>query len=138
MHSPLIGYTSLQQVLQLIEYFDLSMDARIYGAFAPDAEVERDVYPIYICEALSENQIGVLLAPSSPINALRTLTLSDLLNACPDDCEIDECHFLTTLDGDTLMVAGGLQFRDGKRNEIVMVFIPCDDEPAAYTAHTLH
>ena len=138
MYSSLIGYTSLQQILQMIEYFDLPMDVRIFAALAAGDDPGGEVFPIYICEALGANQVGMLLAPSDPINAWHTLTLGDLVNACPDDCEIGECRFLTSVDGSTLMVAGGLEFREGKRDEIVMVFVPCADEPLPYTERTLH
>lgn len=66
------------------------------------------------------------------------LTLSDLVNACPEEGDIDECHFLTTLGGITLMVVSGLQFCDGRHNDVVMVFAPYDELPAPCTAQTLH
>lgn len=58
---------SIGTILQMIEYSDLLLDARVYRALMVAAT--RDVYPIYTCEPLSENQVSLMLAPSGPINA---------------------------------------------------------------------
>ena len=135
MQSPVFGYTSLKRLLQLIEYFDLPMDARVFAADATDEAV----FHVSICEAVNDTEVALLLAPEQDTSvADDTLTLNELLNACPDECEYGDCHFLTSRDGMTLMTAAGLQFRDGNHDEIVIVFVPCESNSTPYTNRTLH
>ncbi len=135
MQSPVFGYTSLKHLLQLIEYFDLAMDACVFAADATD----ETVFPVSMCEAVNDTEVALLLAPEQRASdSDETLTLSELLNACPDECECADCHFLTSRDGMTLMAAAGLQFRDGNHDEIVIVFVPCESNSTPYTSRTLH
>lgn len=135
MQSPVFGYTSLKHLLQLIESFDLSMDTRVVAADATDGAV----FPVSICEAVNDSEVALLIAPDqNSSDPDETLTLNELLNACPDGCECSDCHFLTSRDGMTLMAAAGLQFRDDNRDEVVFIFVPCESNASPYASRTLH